>query len=114
MFSDGSLIAAHTTTAAYAANLGNLANPQSSYAFRIRRLTVGGDGRVTPGTALTLGITRQIQFWSPDVMVTYNGPMWSSRRCRCAPGHARPWSATRAWKRPKPPPSPRPAAAWTR
>lgn len=76
VFSDGSLIAAHTTTAAYAANLGNLANPQSSYAFRIRRLVVGGDGRVTPGTALTQGITRQVQFWSPDVMVTYNGPMW--------------------------------------
>lgn len=76
VLSDGSLIAAHTTSAAYAANLGNLANPQASYAFRIRRLTVGGDGRVSPGSALTLGITRQVQFWSPDVMVSYNGPMW--------------------------------------
>lgn len=75
ILADGQLMAAHTSTAAYASNLGSRPAPLPSYAFRVRRLQVKG-GQVSPGNALTLGINRSVSFYDPDVMVSYAGPFW--------------------------------------
>ncbi len=74
--SNGTLLAAHTTAAGYAGNLGSLTAPVPAYQFRLRRLVAGAGGAVTPGTALTQGVVRTISFWSPDALVTYAGPLW--------------------------------------
>jgi hypothetical protein len=73
---NGLVLASHTTTAVYAGNLGTRPSPQPGYAFRLRRLAVDGSGNVSPGNPLTQGVVRTISFYDPDVLVTYNGPMW--------------------------------------
>lgn len=76
VLSDGTIVAAHTTTANGATNLGTPTAPQPSYQFRVRRLSAGGNGQFTPGTALTQGIVRTISFYNPDQLVSYTGPLW--------------------------------------
>lgn len=71
--SDGTLVAAHTaeTRAEKAAG-----NPTiSRYDFRIKTLKKVGQYFV-PDQNLTPGISKSISFWSPDVQITYNGPLW--------------------------------------
>jgi len=74
--SDGQIVAAHTNEVHAAANTGTQANPQSNYDFRLKRLVVNGSGFLAPAENLTSGITKNISFWSPDVLVSYNGPLW--------------------------------------
>ena len=77
VLANGSLMAAHTAQGYYAANLGTRANPDPNYDFRIHRLVAGGGGALVAGAALTAGISVSgLNFWDPDVLVTYNGPMW--------------------------------------
>jgi hypothetical protein len=76
VLSDGTILAAHTTSASYASNLGTRPAPVPSYRFRIRRLAPAGSGQFAPGAALTDGIERSVSFWDPDVMVTYSGEFW--------------------------------------
>ncbi len=73
----GGLLAVHTAEARAADNEGTRANPDPRYDFRIKELTQNGDyfeadTPLLPGS----GIVREIQYWDPDVMVSYNGPMW--------------------------------------
>lgn len=73
--SDGTLLAAHTFETGGAANNGTVANPQPRFDFRIRTLAAGGSHFVAT-TALTPGITRSVQYFDPDTLVTYEGPLW--------------------------------------
>lgn len=73
--SDGTLLAAHTTATAEAANEGSRANPQPRYDFRIQVLAASG-GHLAATTPLTAGIIRQVQYFDPDTLVSYNGPLW--------------------------------------
>jgi hypothetical protein len=78
VLSNGTLIAAHTPTQGEAGNDGTRAAPIPRYLFRLRTLSTAGNGYQAANTALTAGsgIVRQIQYYDPDVLVSYNGPMW--------------------------------------
>jgi Hydrazine synthase alpha subunit middle domain len=44
--------------------------------FRLHRLAKNGNGLFTAGTPLTAGIVKNVSWWSPDVALNYNGPLW--------------------------------------
>ena len=72
----GAILAVHTETRA-AHNQGTRAEPDPRYDFRIKQLVDTGQyfeagAPLLPGG----GIVREIQYWDPDVMVSYHGPMW--------------------------------------
>ena len=74
--SDGQLIATWAAYAGVAGNLGTRANPDPRYKFRLQRLAPGTGGFMQPAEALTSGISKSISYYDPDVLVTYNGPLW--------------------------------------
>jgi hypothetical protein len=69
--SDGQLIAAHTSQVNQEANSG-----ASIYNFRLKTVTLSGNGFYVAGQALTSGISKTISYWDPDNMVNYSGPLW--------------------------------------
>ncbi|HVJ63489.1 MAG TPA: hypothetical protein VM555_12360 [Tahibacter sp.] len=74
--SDGRMIAAHTAESRNAGNDGTRANPNARYQFRLKRLAAAAGGYLAPAENLTSGITKSVSYWDPDVLVSYNGPMW--------------------------------------
>lgn len=70
--SDGTLLAVHTS---YKGEESGTAPHNSTYDFRIKTLTPSG-GYWVAGAPLTSGINESITYWSPDVWVSYNGPLW--------------------------------------
>jgi len=74
--SDGQIIAAHTSETRAAANTGTDANPVSNYDFRLKRLAPDGSGYLAAAENLTAGISKAISYWSPDILVSYSGPLW--------------------------------------
>lgn len=70
--SDGSLIAVHTGQTEDESGSGH----NSNYDFRLKTLVSNGSGGLVADTPLTNGISKNISYWSPDVMVSYNGPLW--------------------------------------
>jgi len=73
---DGQLVAAWADYAGAAGNLGTRANPDPRYKFRLHRLAPASGGLVQAAEALTGGISKSISYYDPDVLVTYNGPLW--------------------------------------
>ncbi len=73
---DGSLVAVHTAETRAAANEGSRAFPQPRYDFRLKLLAENGAGYQVAGTPLTGGIVRRVEYWDPDVLVTWDGPLW--------------------------------------
>jgi hypothetical protein len=49
---------------------------QSGIQFRLHQLATDGNGLFTAGTPLTTGINKTLSWWSPDVKLTYSGPLW--------------------------------------
>lgn len=76
VLSDGSVIVAHTTEVGDAGNLGTNAAPVPRYRFRLKFLTAGSGGYQTAGTSLTAGISKSVNWWSPDIAVSYSGELW--------------------------------------
>lgn len=72
--SDGTLVAVHTPEQGEESGSGPPLN--SSYDFRLKRLQLAGNGFWEAGSPLTSGISKAIRYWSPDVMVEYDGPLW--------------------------------------
>ena len=72
---NGELVAAWADQWQLAYNTGTRAFPQSNYAFRLYRLALGA-GQATPVEALTPGISKSVTYWDPDVLVSYDGPLW--------------------------------------
>lgn len=70
--SDGALLAIHTADSGYETGSG----VNSSYEFRLKLLVPTGGGQWTASTPLTNGISKEISFWDPDNMVTFNGVLW--------------------------------------
>ncbi len=71
---DGTLIASHTTATGEENGSGSPLN--SSYSFRLKTLSQGGNGYWTADQALTPGIVKTLRYWSPDSEITYSGPLW--------------------------------------
>ena len=75
--SDGQLVAAWVAEPRGAANEGTRPNPNPRYKFRLYSLIPDGAYlRTDPNGALTNGISKSLTWWDPDVLVTYNGPLW--------------------------------------
>jgi Hydrazine synthase alpha subunit middle domain/WD40-like Beta Propeller Repeat len=72
--SDGTLVVVHTAQTGDATGTGF----SSNYAFRLQVLTKGGDGFWSAGAFLTGagGISKSFQYYDPDSLVSYSGPMW--------------------------------------
>jgi Hydrazine synthase alpha subunit middle domain len=97
--SNGTLIAAHTTETDLDSNIGTRANPHSRYDFRLKTLKYSSNGFWVSDQPLTPGITKSLSYYDPDVLVSYNGPLWElqpvevrprPRPYRPAPGLAAP------------------------
>ena len=69
--SDGTLIAAHTSQMGQDSNSG-----PSIYDFRLKTLSLSGNGYYVAGQVLTSGISKTISYWDPDTKVTYSGFLW--------------------------------------
>lgn len=72
---DGTLIAVHTPASGGITNLGSTAAPNWSYQFRLKQLAPQGNFWA-PVSNLTAGIQKNLSWWTPDVLATYNGPLW--------------------------------------
>lgn len=68
--SDGGLVAVHTPEPRE-----DLGNGASIYTFRLRQLALV-NGVWTPGALLTPGFSKTVWWWSPDVRVDHDGPLW--------------------------------------
>ncbi len=84
---DGRLIASHTTTTGEENGSGSPLN--SNYSFRLKMLSQGGNGYWAADQSLTPGIVKTLRYWSPDVEVTYTGPLWELNAVEVRP-RARP------------------------
>jgi hypothetical protein len=73
--SDGTLIAVHTAASGPVTNLGTTAAPDWSYQYRLKLLTPQGDF-FAPSANLTNGIEKNLSWWTPDVLASYNGALW--------------------------------------
>ncbi|MCC6952736.1 MAG: hypothetical protein IT290_01320 [Deltaproteobacteria bacterium] len=73
--SNGVLIAAHTANTRQDTNIGTGANPLSRYDFRLKVLSKPG-AYYSPSAMVTSGISKSVQFWSPDQSISYNGLLW--------------------------------------
>jgi hypothetical protein len=91
---DGTVIAVHTAETSGDDNVGSTAAPQSLYDFRLKTLVAAGNGYYEGGAPLTGGIVKTIEYWNPDVYVTYSGELWELQpvevRPRVRPGDANP------------------------
>jgi len=74
--SDGRVVVAHTADTGEVQELGTRANPNPSYQFRLKLLEGGTGGFLQPSTLLTGGIQKSLQWWDPDVQVTWSGTLW--------------------------------------
>jgi len=76
MTSDGYLIAAHTAYTQYASgNTGPDDYPSTPYDFRLKIL-VFTNGFYTPGPLLTPGLTNDVSYWSPDILINQTNLLW--------------------------------------
>ncbi|MGH1366627.1 MAG: T9SS type A sorting domain-containing protein [Calditrichia bacterium] len=75
--SDGSMLSSYTSFDGTVSNLGDRAFPRSPFRFRLTTLQQNG-AYLAPDQLLTTGIYKPVNFWDPDVMVTYvdSIPMW--------------------------------------
>lgn len=74
--SDGKLFAVHTAETRGDDNVGTFTNPQSRYDFRIKPMTLQGNGFYTPGAAVTGGIQATTSYWNPDNLISWTGTLW--------------------------------------
>lgn len=72
---NGQLLVSHTSEEGNETNLGSTAAPMYNYGFRLRSTRLVNGKRV-PDAFLTGGITKSVNYWSPDVKVTWSGTLW--------------------------------------
>lgn len=73
--SDGQWLAVHTPHVEWDTNLGTEEFPDALYEFRLVELTADFP-YLTAGEKLTEGISKSVQYWNPDVLVSYDGEFW--------------------------------------
>jgi hypothetical protein len=76
--SNGAMIASWVAEPRQSANDGDRPHPLPRYKFRLYGLVDGGSGflRADPNGALTAGIAKSVSWYDPDVLVSYDGPLW--------------------------------------
>jgi hypothetical protein len=79
-------------------NLGTNAEPIPNYRFRLKLMTAGSGSFLTAGANLTAGINETVNWWSPDIAVSYTGELWELspvevrvRSCAAEPGRTNAW-----------------------
>ncbi len=91
--SDGSIVVAHTSEQGGIANVGTATAPQPNYRFRLKRMVNGVGGFLSAGAPLNAPINKTVNWWSPDVAVSYSGELWELSpvevRARTAPTFTR-------------------------
>lgn len=73
---DGRIVVSHTDEVRRNENEGTHEAPRHRYAFRLKELVDRGDGVHVAGAPLTGGIRESLSWWSPDVLVTWEGELW--------------------------------------
>jgi hypothetical protein len=73
---DGKILVAHTAATRQDSNQGSGASPASRYDFRLKLLSPAANGYQTAGLALGDGLSKTVSYWSPDVKLSYSGPLW--------------------------------------
>lgn len=76
VLSDGSIVVAHAPEQGGLQNVGTPTAPVPNYRFRLKRMVPGAGGFLTAGPALTAGINKTVNWWSPDVNISYSGELW--------------------------------------
>lgn len=75
--SDGTVLVSHTDEVTEDKNDGSTANPQWRYDFRLKSLEHDGDYWVAGNPLIEGdGIVEAVSWYSPDVLVSYHGPLW--------------------------------------
>jgi hypothetical protein len=97
--SDGTLVASHTVEKRQDRNEGTRERPRSRYDFRLKTLRASG-GSFVADQPLTAGLTKSLSWWDPDVMVTYDGPLWELDPVEVRP-RQRPLARTVTLERPE-------------
>jgi len=73
---DGYLIAPHTYYTGSAGNIGTDYFPAENYAYRLTQM-VFSNGYYVPGPLLTPGLTNNVTWWNPDLLITMtNQALW--------------------------------------
>ncbi len=72
--SNGLLVAVNATTTEEESGGGG--PNDSSYDFRLRSLTMAGNGFLAADQYLTGGISKTIRYWSPDNDIQWSGTLW--------------------------------------
>ncbi len=71
--SDGTLVAAHTANTNSETVYSGF---NAAYAFRLKTLTLSGNGYFVAGAALTAGISKTVSYWDPYSLLQYSGYFW--------------------------------------
>ncbi len=82
--SDGTLVVSHTSVVGPAKNDGTRAAPKYNYDFRLKAMEQAGE-YLQAGGALTSGIMADVSYYDPDILVTYQGPLWELDAVEVAP-----------------------------
>jgi hypothetical protein len=73
--SDGRIAVVHTRETRQDQNAGSTTAPKSRYEFRLKFLAQT-NGVWSAGEPLTPGVNASVAWWSPDELVSYDGPLW--------------------------------------
>ncbi len=73
---NGTLVASHTNETRGNGNEGTRANPQPRYDYKIKTFIANGTGDFVPDSRLTNMANANVSYYDPDVLVSYNGPLW--------------------------------------
>lgn len=77
--SNGEVLVLHTPATDFDYNMGNAANPQSTYEIRMEMLEPDGNYFKADGTFLTgAGISKTVSWYNPDILVSYSGLLWET------------------------------------
>lgn len=77
--SNGEVLVVHTSSTQRDANIGSNNTIASRYDYRLQLLTTAGDYHRADGNYLTgSGISKQVTWYSPDVLLTYNDVLWET------------------------------------
>lgn len=75
VLSDGRIVVSHADETGGIENLGTPSAPIPNHRFRLKVLGPDG-GFMRPASLLTAGISKTVNFWNPDSMISYSGELW--------------------------------------